>query len=41
MIPDQWYDDKLIQGDRPIIEYRRRQALIDAAATQKGQDEKA
>jgi phenylpropionate dioxygenase-like ring-hydroxylating dioxygenase large terminal subunit len=35
-------DEKLIQGDRPIVEYRRRrQALIDAASTQKGQDEKA
>lgn len=34
-------DEKLIQGDRPIVEYRRRrQALIDAAI-QKGQNEKA
>ena len=34
--------EKLIQGDRPIVEYRRRrQALIDAASTQKGQDEEA
>jgi len=42
MIPDQWYDEKLIQGDHPIVEYRRRrQALIEAAATQKGQSEKA
>jgi phenylpropionate dioxygenase-like ring-hydroxylating dioxygenase large terminal subunit len=35
-------DEKLIQGDRPIVEYRRRrQALLNAAASQKGQDGKA
>jgi phenylpropionate dioxygenase-like ring-hydroxylating dioxygenase large terminal subunit len=34
-------DEQLLQGDRPIIEYRRRrQALIDAVM-QKGQHEEA
>jgi len=41
MIPNQWYvvmdseqvGEKLIQGDRPIVEYRRRrQELLDKAA---------
>jgi len=32
--------EQLIQGDRPILAYRRRQALIDAANAQRGRDEK-
>ena len=42
MRSDQRMNGKLMEGDRPIVEYRRRrQVLIDAAAMQKGQDEEA